>query len=207
MKSFLTWLLIACTLPFLSGCEELADQSLTTHLWNNLSANHNGPTPSPNLKISEDARRQDFLVQYDEIRDKNAHVTRRAYWLYASGRLAEKGRKPHFVNPHLADSLQAVTVETNSVPDAIVNSAAPTGAVLLSDNRHFTLVANGADLGTFTLPTYADSQSRAELIAFTPATIMVDTAVVAAEVGVVAGVIYLASCVDSNGNFNYSPNK
>lgn len=207
MKCFLNWLLIVCTLPFLTGCQELADQSVTAHLWDNLSANHNGPTPSPDLKISQDARRQDFLVQYDEIRDKNGHITRRAYWLYASDRRAEKGKQPHFVNLHEADRLPTVQVETNSVPDAIVNSAAPTGAVLLSDRRHFTLVANGTDLGTFCLPIYADRQSRAELIAFTPATVMVDTAVVAAEVGVVAGIIYLAAWADSNSSATYNPGK
>ena len=203
MKSFITWLLVVCLLPFLTGCEGLSDQSLTVHLWDNLAANHNGPTAYPNLKISQAADHKDFLVQYDEIRDKNAHVTRRAYWLYASQRRVEKAKRPQFVNPHLADRLQAVAVETSSVPDAIVDSAAPTGAVLLSDHRHFTLTANGANLGTFCLPTYADGKSRAELAALTPLMVTVDTAVVAAEVGTVVGVIYLAEFVNSNGNVQW----
>ncbi len=201
MKSLITWLLVVCLLPVLTGCQGLSDQSLTVHLWDNLAANHNGPTPYPNLKISQDSK--DFLVQYDEIRDKNAHVTRRAYWLYASEHRVEKGKRPQFVNPHLADRLQAVTVETSSVPDAIVDSSTPTGAVLLSDHRHFTMMANGNSLGTFCLPTYADGKSRAELAALTPLTVTVDTAVVAAEVGTVVGVIYLADFVSSNGNVQW----
>jgi hypothetical protein len=201
MKRFITWLLIVCLAPFLTGCEDLADKSLTGKVWNNLAANHDGPAPDPNLKIFQAPDRKDFLVQYDEARDRNATIKRRAYWLYASERRVEKGKKPHFVNPHKADRLQAVKVETNSVPDAIVDSALPTGAVLLFDHRHFTLVSNGSDLGTFYLPAYGDGASRAQLVVLTPVAVVGDTVIVLVIVGAVAGVIYLVALCDSNAQY------
>lgn len=200
MKRLITWLLIACLAPFLTGCEDLGGDSLTGKLWSDMAANHIGPAPDPNLKISEARDRKDFLVQYDETRDRDQSVKRRAYWLYANESCLEKGKKPHFVNPRQAARLQAVLVETNSVPDMVRDSTARTGAVLLSDHRHFTLVANGGDVGTFGLPVYADRTSRTELVALTPVTVLGDTVVVVAAVAMVAGVVYLSAWASNSNN-------
>jgi hypothetical protein len=203
MKSLITWLFILCLMPFLTGCEDLGGNSLTGKLWSDMAANHNGPAPDPNLKISQTRDRKDFLVQYDEVRDRDSSAKRRAYWLFASKRRLEKGKKPHFVNPRQANGLQAVLVETNSVPDAVEDSAARPGAVLLSDHRHFTLVADGGEVGTFCLPVYADRTSRAELVALTPVTVLGDTAVVVGAVAAVVGLVYLSAWASNNDNVRF----
>ncbi len=210
MKRIVTWLLIACLAPYLTGCQELADHSLTGQLWSSdlATGGKNSPAPYPNLKLSQASDQKDYLVQYDEFRGKDASIRRRAYWLYANQARIEAGKKPHFVNPNTATGLPAILVETNlvAVPGAvsgapesvqtnIVSMAVTTNGitvrvVLQSDQRHFTVYVNEAEAGTYFLPAYSGSGNMAAVVALTPATAAVDVAAAAAIVAVLAAVIY-----------------
>ena len=200
MKNFITWMLIACLLPHLTGCADLADKPLTARLWSSdLASNHNGPMPNPNLQVSSAKDHKDYLVQYEEQRDRDAKIKRRAYWLYANQSRINAGKKPKFIDPPKVGELQAIPVETNAVVDVSITNAVPVRVVLLSDQRHFTIIANGAEVGSFVLPAYADSTSRAELIALTPVTVVTDAAIGVAIVAVAAGCIYLWACAQNGG--------
>lgn len=186
MKQAVTWLLIICLVPWFTGCAEPGGQSITGRLYSSdLAANHNGPSDSPNLRISRSEERKDFLVEYDEQRDSDARIDHRAYWLYASQPRIEKGKRPHFVDPAKAGALMPVSVESTAVTNSIVFSSAPAGAVLLADHRHFTLVFDREDLGQFTLPSYPDPVSRAKVAALAPFAAAGD---VTLDVGMIAGV-------------------
>ena len=190
MKHVVAWVLMICLAPFLTGCADLADKSLTGRLWSSdLASNHNAPNESPNLRISQSADHKDFLVQYDEQRDKDAKIDHRAYWLYANQQRIVQGKKPHFVDPGKAEHLESVPVETNSVSDLLMTSSPKTGAVLLSDGRHFTLAADGRGLGTFQMPTYHDPADRAKLVALTPMAAAGDAAIGVGVVVVIVGPI------------------
>src|SRR5581483_11000751 len=164
MSRMTAWLVIVCLVPYLTGCEDLADHSLTGRLWSSdlATVDVNTPAPYPHLELSAARDQKDYLVQYDEYRDKDATIRRRAYWLYANQTRIEAGKKPHFVNPKVATGLPVILVETNlvSVPGAtagapetiqtnIVSRAVATNGVVIkvvlqSDQRHFTLYANDA---------------------------------------------------------------
>lgn len=190
MKNPVTSLLVACLVTYLTGCVEPGGGTLTGRLWDSeLAANHDGPNTPPDLMVAQSNKRHDFLVQYDEQRDKDGRIKHRAYWLYANEPRIKKGEKPSFVKPADVGDLQPMTVETNSVASFPATTYPESGAVLLTDQRTFTLSADGEDLGTFMLPSYRDAASRAKVVALTPVAAAGDAAWGIGTVAAVAGVI------------------
>lgn len=190
MKTLTAWLLIACLTPYLTGCENLADISLTGRLWSgDLAYSHNQPTPYPNLQVSQAPK--DYLVQYDEEQDRTAKIRRRAYWLFANEARLEKGEKPRFVSPHKANGLPLVPTETNTVAGGSAAGPPPTMVVLLPDQRHFTLVSNGSVAGTYYLPAYGGGLSKTTLVVLTPLAVIGDVAICAAVVGAAVVIVYV----------------
>src|SRR5260370_25177948 len=100
---------MGCLAPGLTGCRELNDWPLTYRLWDDrMLARFNEPADNPHLQLFQSARTNDVLVQYDEVREKNEKVRRRAFFLNPNLERLEGGKKPRFVRPTKADNLQPI---------------------------------------------------------------------------------------------------
>jgi len=193
-KTAVTWALIGCLIPVVTGCSEMADYTLTGHLWDETGgANHSEPAPYPNMRLYEADNHKDFLVMYDEVHMNDVVIKRRAYLLKANEKRIEAGHRPHFLSAPDTVSLQAVTILTNSIAGTNMVPAVGLVAVLQPDQRHFTLVSNGGEIGVFCLPAYVNKGDRAWRVAATPFTVTADVAIYAGVVALVVGLAYLAA--------------
>src|SRR6266704_6138019 len=126
LNQFAGTVLVAC-LPFLStGCDTMRDSSMTGRLWDAGGVNRCLPAPKPNPKLYWTADHQDVLVTYDELREKNDSIRRRAFFFKPNLRRLEDRRKPRFVEP-------AKVVELNLalIPEVGSTNASPQETVLV----------------------------------------------------------------------------
>src|SRR5882724_10711202 len=90
VKRGVSGLLIVCLMPWMTGCE-----SLTGQLWSgDYGDDHRHAAPEPALNLSQTPDQKDVLVQYDEMRSKDAKIQRRAYLLFANQKTVAAVRKP-----------------------------------------------------------------------------------------------------------------
>jgi hypothetical protein len=141
------------------------------------------------------------LVTYDEFREKNDSIRRRAFFFKANVRKLEERKKPRFISP-------AKVAELNMVPVREVgNPNGPADEVVVvkvsREGQEFTLVWHGAELGPYALPVYVDRSSQVRRAFLTPLTTMGDVLVVVVIVGVVAGVIFVYGY--AQGNRSWEP--
>ena len=178
----LTALLMAGVLPF-TGCQTYEEYGLTHKLWSDASlTDHYEPAGTRGLKTFQRPPSPRLLVSYDERREKDSSIRRRAFFLPDSAKaLAEKG-KPSFTNPAPGAGWIEVPVIVAGGPAP----AAPLYLRLAADNKSFTVVRDGVADGPHQLPTYVDQSSTAFRVVMTPLAVVADVTVVAAWCGVVA---------------------
>ena len=189
---------LAVCLPLLStGCDTVRDSSMTGRLWDAGGVNRCLPAPKPNAKLYLTADRQDVLVTYDELREKNDSIRRRAFYFKPNVRRLEDRKKPRFVDPAKIVDLSLV-----QIPEVGTN-ASPQETILVKlsdDGQEFTLLWSGTDLGPYALPVYLDRGSETKRFLLTPLTATGDFIVVVVVVGVVAGVVLGYSYAGSGGH-------
>jgi|SRR5579872_1260445 len=187
--TIISWLLVICLIPFLTGC-------LTGRLWDrDLAVDHRQPAPDANLKLFQKPDGGDVLVQYDEERDRDDVVKRRAFYLQANQKKLSAGKRPHFVSARKADHMQPITLESSSATNSISPGLGAFRAALLPDGRHFTLICNGRVTGPYGLPVYVDRCSQVDRLALTPLAVTGDVVIA----GAVAGLLYLYARAGSAG--------
>ena len=197
LNQFLGSVLAVC-LPLLStGCDTVRDSSMTGRLWDAGGVNRCLPAPKPNAKLYLTADRQDVLVTYDELREKNDAIRRRAFYFKPNVRRLEDRKKPRFVDPAKIVDLSLV-----QIPEVGTN-ASPQETILVKlsdDGQEFTLLWSGTDLGPYALPVYLDRGNETKRFLLTPLTATGDFIVVVVVVGVVAGVVLGYSYAGSGGH-------
>ena len=190
---------LAVCLPLLStGCDTVRDSSMTGRLWDAGGVNRCLPAPKPNAKLYWTAARQDVLVTYDELREKNDSVRRRAFYFKPNLRRLEDRKKPRFVEPAKIVDLSLV-----QIPEVGGTNASPQETILVKlsdDGQEFTLLWSGTDLGPYALPVYLDRGSETKRFLLTPLTATGDFIIVVAVVAVVAGVVLGYSYAGSGGH-------
>lgn len=168
---------------------------MTGRLWDAGGVNRCLPASKPNAKLYWIADHHDVLVTYDELREKNDSIQRRAFFFKPNVRRLEDRKKPRFVEP-------AKIVELSLAPIPAVGStnASPQENILVKlsdDGQEFTLLWSGTDLGPYPLPVYVDRESQTKRFLLTPLTatgdFVVVVLVVAAAVGAVAAYSYACS--------------
>jgi len=187
---------LAVCLPFLStGCDTVRDSSMTGRLWDEGGVNRCLPAPKPNAKLYWMADHQDVLVTYDELREKNDSIRRRAFFFKPNVRRLEDRKRPRFVEP-----AKIVELSLAPIPEVGSTNASPQETIfvkLSEDGQEFTLLWSGTDLGPYALPVYLDRGSQAKRFLLTPLTatgdFIVVVVVVAAVVGAVAAYSYVCS--------------
>src|SRR6266852_3069296 len=187
-------------LLLLTGCETTQKYSLTYKLWSNPElANWAEPAQAPHLALFVGPPGQDVLVQYDETRERKEAVSRRAYFLAQSAGRIAKGKKPHFVNPHLARTMAPVPIEVGTPR---TRNVAPQRAALIAicndQACEFWLFRDSKLEGPFQLPAYLESNGNLTRVALTPFAVAGDTVMVGIVAAAVGGYMYAAGVVSSS---------
>jgi hypothetical protein len=191
LRRLISSLLVALLATLATGCESYP---LTYALWKKSElVRHCEPAPNPRLQLFQSVKPNDILVQYDELRERNDAVRRRAFYLYANLSKLEARRKPSFVSLDKAGGLIPILV----IPSPGGDSSAPAGpapyATISTNGFNFTIhSANGVG-SEFYLPAYEDSLTQAQRVFLTPVTVVGDVVVGAVAVGTVLGLIWLTS--------------
>lgn len=175
-------LLLAVALS-LAGCQSYDEYGLTHKLWSDPGlTDHYEPAGTAALKSFQRPPGARMLVSYDERREKDSSVRRRAFFLPDNTKALAEQRKPGFTNPTPGAGWVEVPVIVAGEPAP----AAPLYLKLAADHKSFTVVRDGVADGPYQLPTYVDQSSTAFRVAVTPFAIVADATVVAVWCGVVA---------------------
>jgi hypothetical protein len=179
-------LIIALALPLLTG------GCVTQKLWSGKPMDEwNEPAPNPNLRLFRDVRQDDFLVVYDEYRDRHCTTNTRAFFLHQNLKPLDEHSRPHFVSTNLASRLPPVPVFAS-----VTTNAPELYYIVTMDGGNFTLYSDRRDSGSYPLPNYNDGVGRMERIAWTPLT-------VTADLTIIGGVLALI-CWDALAQSSYS---
>jgi len=180
---------LAASLALVSGCQTGGDWSFTGRLWSGDSfSRYRMPAPEPRLELFADESHADVLVIYDEMREKDRRVGRRAFFVNPNLERIAAGRHPHFVVPSAARGLKPIPIldldGRAEIPQAGL-------AILRTERNHdFILYSEGKEACTVTLPAYGSSGTVVKSL-LTPLTVTGDTLIVASATGLILGLIYL----------------
>src|SRR5258708_7596088 len=132
MNKWISWVLVLCLMPWMTGCE-----SLTGQLWSgDYGDDHRRAAPEPDLKLSQTPDRKDVLVQYDEMRSKDAKIQRRAYLLFANQKTVAAGRKPQFITGKAVGRLQGFPLAISYMTNLSTGGDLTLRVVLEEDKHH-----------------------------------------------------------------------
>lgn len=158
-----------------TGCATDDSILLTQHLWQSESfRNFHEPASDPRLEVYRSEKPADYLVTYDEVREKDGRIRRRAFYLKTNSNRLTSRRRPGFVNPAKAASLETI----------------PAGSIVANGDRWQLREPDGTAL-EFSLPTYASHGSTALKILLTPLTVTGDTIIVGSILGVFVASAYV----------------
>ncbi len=188
VKRGISCLLVVCLVPWMTGCE-----GLTGQLWSgDYGDDHRHAAPEPDLKLSQTPDLKDVLVQYDEMRSKDAKIQRRAYLLFANQKTVAAGRKPQFITGKAVGRLLGFPLAISYMTNLSTVGDLTLRVILEEDKHHFTLVSNGREIGSYQLPDYMQHSTWVQLL-LTPAAVTGDVLIVAGIAAAVVGVLYLRS--------------
>lgn len=183
MKSLTRTIVLMTLLIGAAGCATDDSILLTQHLWQSESFRRfHEPASDPRVEVYRSGKPSDYLVTYDEVREKDGRIRRRAFYLKANSKRLASRHRPAFVNPAKAASLEAI----------------PVGEIVAEGDRWQLHEPDGATL-EFSLPTYASRGSTAFKILLTPLTVTGDTIIVGSILGV-----FVASAYAQGNCHNYS---
>lgn len=163
--------LLFLLLPLVSGC--------ATHaLWDEVSLDSwNEPASKPNLRLFHAERKKDFLVVYDEYRERPDTIRTHAYLLNRNRTQIESRQRPHFVRTNLLSRLPSVPILQPSAP-LDTNSAEKVYAVAAADGQSFKMYSAAREVSFNELPVYNDGVGQAARIALTPVAVVADVTIV-----------------------------
>jgi hypothetical protein len=154
---------------FASGC--------TSVLWDQKTfAHHYQPADPNNLHLFYSSKREDILVQYDELKDPENTTRTRSYWLGQNMLRENPDREPHFVSAKKSRGLIPIPI-SETPPTNTLSASLKFYAVARRDDNFFTLYSGNAPPDPFELPKYNDPTQKVKQIALTPLTVGVDTTV------------------------------
>jgi hypothetical protein len=179
------------SLVLLSAQAMLVGGCATSKVWEEGQfARFHEPAIPSNVRLFDSSHRGDVLVEYDEWRDGDEKIRRRAYWLEQNTAPLQAGRKPRFVSAqHDADLLPIPAIEG----PPIGGDASSGHHYAIISNQAFALYSGENKIGAYELPVYVDASGRVKQVAITPLA-------VAADLTIVGGFLFV--WVWSSGGFN-----
>lgn len=175
-----------------SGCSTIRDSTLTGRLWESRSLCV--PSAEPDVKVYRRPDNSDVLITYDELRERNDEIRRRAFFFKPNLKRLEQHRKPQFVVLAVVDEMKLIPVilVTNNIPPP-----EPIVARLSPASQSFTLVWDGKEHGPYDLPVYVDEASETERALLTPLMVTGDIIIAVAIVAGIAGLVVLYAYASS----------
>ena len=181
-----------CLAALLPGCQSPTDWSLTSKLWNSESFHDfKMPSPEPRLQLFADEPNSDVLVIYDELRENDHSIRRRAFFVNQNLDLIRAGRKPRFVGLGSSRGLKPIPVLRADSGEPIP----PAGlAVVRTERPHeFVIYSDKRELGAVGLPAYG-SEGGFKKTLLTPLAVTGDALIVGTVVGLYAASAYAHTC-------------
>jgi hypothetical protein len=171
LKRSVWLLLLGHQAMLLSGCA-------TSKVWEEgqFARFHEPATPA-NLRLFQSERSGDVLVEYDEWRDGDESIRRRAYWLEPNRERVHARRKPRFVPIDRASGLAAIPA-TEAPPGAGDATIEKRYAVIPTQSQAFILYSADQKVGDYELPVYQDASGRVLQVALTPIAVAADLTIV-----------------------------
>jgi len=161
-----------------SGCA-------TRELWQTgRFANFHEPATPSNLRLFQSTNSQDVLVQYDECRENDDRVRRRAYWLEHNSDRVRERQKPRFVS--FKPEACLIDIPVSEAAFSADSGTGPVYALASTNNQSFTLYSSGRQKGPYELPVYPDASGRTKQVILTPFTVAADLTVVGGYLFVIA---------------------
>jgi hypothetical protein len=149
----------------------------TSVLWDQKTfAHHYQPADPNNLRLFYSSKREDILVQYDELKDPENTIHTRSYWLGQNMLRENPDREPHFVSAKKSRGLIPIPI-SETPPTNSLSASLKFYAVARRDDGFFTLYSGSGPPDPFELPKYKDPTQKVKQIALTPLTVGVDTTV------------------------------
>lgn len=157
----------------------LGAEGCATHaLWSEADLDTwNEPAENPNLRLFRTEKKKDFLVVYDEYRERNDATHARAYLLNANRHRLQQGQQPHFVSAKRQQKLPSVSIFHTNFPPGI-NEPQMFYAVANTNGPSFRIFSNEAEISFNELPVYNDGAGRAKRIALTPVAVTCDLTII-----------------------------
>jgi len=175
LKRWSCFVLLAAWTILLGGCA-------TSTLWENgrFARFHEPATPS-HLQLFRSGQREAVLVQYDESREGDDSVHRRAYWLEPGSEPVKNPHKPHFVPIKTARGLAPIPV-VHADTTLPVNTGIY--AVVGTNDLDFSLRSGERTLGSYELPVYEDASGKAKQALLTPLAVSADLTIIGGVIAV-----------------------
>ena len=128
------------------------------------------------------------------MNEQNDRIVFRAYFVIRKARPLSNSRRPFFVEPQMAFTLNPVPLRiwTNQIvayaPQAEIRTE-DTGwlAIAQPSQQRFSLFKDGQPRGTFDLPVYDDGSATARRVLLTPWTLALDLTLIGGYIYVQAG--------------------
>jgi len=156
------------------------------------------PAPNPHLALFANPKNGDVLVQYDEMREQSDSIRRRAYFLQENAERAHLRKKPRFVNPQLATTMNPIPrKEDTSAQTNLADSASSVVSMSSKGGNEFVLFRDGRSEGPYDLPTYLASNANFTRVALSPFGVAGDTIMVGLVASFAAAYIYAAGTIHS----------
>lgn len=191
-------LLALSLVPWLAGCESAKQNTLTGRLWQrSVGDYHHEPAMDPRMSLYQTRDNKDILVRYDEMARGDGSIRRRSFLLQTNQKKLAAGQKPKFLSERQAGKIQLSgrIIPYHNLSEG--KSGSELQAIVGPDEINFTIVTKGAEIGSYSLPTYeskvgkvvklAKANTFTRLVAL-PAAIMGDTAKYGGEFCAVAAV-------------------
>jgi hypothetical protein len=154
---------------FAGGC--------TSELWDQKTfAHHYQPADPNNLRLFYSSKREDILVQYDELKDPENTTRTRSYWLGQNMLRENPDREPHFVSAKKSRGLIPIPI-SETPPTNTLSDSLKFYAVARRGDDFFTLYSGNEPPDPYELPKYKDPTQKVKQIALTPLTVGVDLTV------------------------------
>lgn len=182
-------------LPFVSSIllAVLSSGCVTYNMWSDSMLDRwNEPASDPHLRLFQSGT--NFLVVYDEYRERSDSNRTRAYFLNENQNRIRTNRRPAFTSTNAVRALAPVPVFITT--ECYGTNSLPAFAVVETNQHLFTIYTGARGTNRCELPVYNDGKGKAVRVLLTPLTVTADLTIVGCIVG------YAYACGQTSG---YNP--
>ena len=179
MNALTRMLALTLLVAALAGCSTDDSFFLTQRLWEEgRFRTFHEPAPQSHVQVYRSENPADYLITYDEMREKDGRVRLRAFYLSAARRHAPPGRRPKFSNPGRAEKLRPVPIRDEAAGTADLPAGTSCWVESSNGGTSWRIREAGGVVGEFALPVYPARGATALQVALTPLALTGDAVIV-----------------------------